>query len=80
MSTSGSLTRWFRDNLASEVIAAEENVGTNAYQALATLAADSPPGARGLVVLPYFSGERTPINDPDARGSDHRSYTFSHQS
>jgi xylulokinase len=28
----------------------------------------SPPGARGLVLLPYFSGERTPIHDPEARG------------
>ena len=25
-------------------------------------------GANGLIVLPYFSGERTPINDPDAKG------------
>ena len=27
-----------------------------------------PPGSEGLVVLPYFAGERTPIFDPDARG------------
>lgn len=27
-----------------------------------------PPGAEGLVCLPYFAGERTPLNDPDARG------------
>src|SRR5690606_9249891 len=27
-----------------------------------------PPGSEGLVVLPYFSGQRTPINDPRARG------------
>ncbi|MBN1934245.1 MAG: sugar kinase, partial [Anaerolineae bacterium] len=27
-----------------------------------------PPGSEGLVILPYFSGERTPLNDPDARG------------
>ncbi len=35
---------------------------------LAEEAASSPPGARGLVVLPYFSGERTPIHDPHAKG------------
>ena len=29
----------------------------------------SPPGAHGLVVLPYFSGERTPIHDPHAKGT-----------
>ena len=28
----------------------------------------SPPGANGLVLLPYFSGERTPIHDPNAKG------------
>ena len=27
-----------------------------------------PPGAEGLVMLPYFAGERTPLFDPDARG------------
>ena len=32
------------------------------------LADASPAGSRGVVVLPYFSGERTPLNDPDARG------------
>jgi xylulokinase len=31
-------------------------------------AANVQPGANGLIVLPYFSGERTPINDPKARG------------
>ncbi len=31
-------------------------------------AAATPPGADGLVVLPYFAGERTPIFDPRARG------------
>ncbi|MFE3166002.1 FGGY-family carbohydrate kinase [Streptomyces sp. NPDC059224] len=31
-------------------------------------AAASPPGANGLVMLPYFAGERTPVMDPDARG------------
>jgi xylulokinase len=68
MSTSGSLTRWFRDNLAPLEWAAEQEGGPNAYQALAELAGQSQPGAHGLVMLPYFSGERTPINDPQARG------------
>ena len=31
-------------------------------------AAETPPGADGLITLPYFSGERTPINDVDAKG------------
>jgi xylulokinase len=68
MSTSGALTRWFRDNFAAEEVAAEALGGTNAYQALADEAAAVPAGAAGLICLPYFAGERTPINDPEARG------------
>jgi xylulokinase len=68
MSTTGALTRWFRDNLGGEEMAAEAAGGPNAYAALAAGAASVPPGAGGLVCLPYFAGERTPINDPDARG------------
>jgi len=68
MSTAGSLTRWFRDNFAPREVAAESAGEANAYHALAELAAASPPGANGLVALPYFAGERTPIFDPDAKG------------
>lgn len=32
-------------------------------------AADLPPGAGGLLLLPYFAGERAPIWDNDARGA-----------
>lgn len=62
MATTGSLTRWFRDNFARELPLAD------AYGILSREAAAVPPGSMGLAVLPYFSGERTPINDPDARG------------
>jgi xylulokinase len=62
MATTGSLTRWFRDELAREL--PEEC----AYDQLFAAADKVPPGSEGLIVLPYFSGERTPINDPKARG------------
>jgi xylulokinase len=68
MSTTGALTRWFRDTLGREEMAAEAAGGPNAYAALAEAAALIAPGAEGLLCLPYFAGERTPINDPDARG------------
>ena len=35
---------------------------------LAEMAAKSPVGAKGLICLPYFEGERTPLHDPEARG------------
>jgi len=67
-STSGSITRWFRDNFAYMEVAAQKSGGKNAYAALAELLQDSPPGAKGLILLPYFEGERTPIYDPEAKG------------
>lgn len=57
MATSGAITGWLRDLF-----------GSSAYEELVALAECSPPGANGLLMLPYFAGERTPIPDPDARG------------
>ena len=57
MATSGAITEWLR-----------ELFGVADYGALLSEAAASPPGARGLLLLPYFAGERTPLLDPDARG------------
>ena len=68
MATTGALTRWFRDQLGGVELAAEAGGGPNAYAALAELATGVRPGSDGLICLPYFSGERTPINDPLARG------------
>jgi xylulokinase len=68
MATTGALTRWFRDQLAGEELASERAGGPSAYQALAERAGAIAPGSDGLICLPYFSGERTPINDPQARG------------
>ena len=63
LSTSGTLTHWFRNEFAHEFM----DIKAGAI-ALAQEAAASPAGAKGLLVLPYFSGERTPIHDPDAKG------------
>ncbi|MCL4562026.1 MAG: FGGY-family carbohydrate kinase, partial [Chloroflexi bacterium] len=59
MASSGSLIRWFRDQFASELD----------YPILDAEAAHLPAGADGLVLLPYFLGEKTPLNDPLARGT-----------
>ncbi len=63
LATSGTLTHWFRDQFARE-LPREEAFATLAAEAEAT-----PPGAGGLLFLPYFSGERTPIHDPYAKGA-----------
>jgi xylulokinase len=63
LATSGTLTHWFRDHFAKELSKEE------AFPLLAAEASNSPPGAKGLLCLPYFSGERTPIHDPMAKGA-----------
>ena len=57
MATSGAITDWLRDL-----------VGDTDHRDLLDAAAAAGPGAGGLLMLPYFAGERTPIQDPDARG------------
>jgi len=68
MSTVGSLTRWFRDQFSHCEVDKQVRTGIDAYASLANLLDKSPPGANGLVALPYFEGERTPFYDPDAKG------------
>lgn len=63
LATSGTLTHWFRDQFAREL---DRDA---AFATLAAEAAAAPPGANGLLMLPYFSGERTPIHDAQARGA-----------
>jgi xylulokinase len=57
MATSGALTGWLRGI-----------AGDPPFEQLVAEASTVPPGANGLVVLPYFAGERTPLFDPAARG------------
>lgn len=59
----GSVLRWARDMLFPDL-----GVGAAAYQRFDELARDVPPGAEGLLVLPYLDGERAPLWDPALRG------------
>ena len=68
MSTSGALLAWFRDEFAHDERQQAAKSGTNAFALLAEKAAQTRPGSGGLITLPYLSGERTPINDPKAKG------------
>ncbi|MEP4195492.1 MAG: FGGY-family carbohydrate kinase [Aliishimia sp.] len=63
LATSGTLTHWFRDQIAQDLDTDE------AFPALAQEASLSPPGANGLLMLPYFSGERTPVHNINAKGA-----------
>lgn len=58
MASSGSLVKWFSNQLA----------GGASPQELDAEAQSIEPGAGGIIALPYFLGEKTPIFDPSARG------------
>lgn len=58
MATTGSWTRWFRDQLAPNCDCAAVFAEAEAI----------PAAADGLLLLSDFSGERTPINDTQAHG------------
>jgi len=56
LSCAGSY-QWFHDKLAPG----------STFRELDRMVSEVPPGAEGLVFLPYLSGERTPHPDPHAR-------------
>ena len=56
MATTGSVTDWLRGLTGRD------------FDELTSEARESPAGADGLLMLPYFAGERTPYFDPRARG------------
>lgn len=58
MATSGSLVRW--------LVAV---CGGIDLETLDAEAAATPPGAGGVVCLPYFLGEKSPLHDPRQRGA-----------
>ncbi|MFV2144809.1 MULTISPECIES: xylulokinase [Isoptericola] len=55
---------------AARVLDAARTVLDTDFDGLARLALSAPPGADGLVLVPYLEGERTP-NRPDATGTLH---------
>jgi xylulokinase len=59
MASSGSLIKWFRNQFAPQLD----------YPDLDKAAEAIPAGSDGLILLPYFLGEKTPIQDPLARGT-----------
>jgi xylulokinase len=56
--SAGALTEWVRGL-----------TGGATFDELNEEAAGAGPGAGGLLALPYFAGERTPLFDPDLRGA-----------
>lgn len=67
--TAGAIVKWFRQVMCRYELEQEKASGRNAYDLLNEWAEKIPPGSEGLLVLPYFMGERSPIWDSNARGT-----------
>jgi xylulokinase len=67
--TAGSAYHWLKEQVCTSEAAEAAAQGENAYEIMNALLAQSPPGANGVLFLPYLLGERSPWWNPNARGS-----------
>jgi xylulokinase len=66
--TAGLTLRWFRDVFCAKERHVAEATGQDAYDLLTRMAGTVPPGADGLLILPYLQGNRLPESIPGFRG------------
>lgn len=69
MQAAGASYSWLRDTVCKDELRQAAQDGVSPYALIDAQAAVSPPGANGLVFLPYLMGERAPRWNPDASGS-----------
>ena len=69
MQAAGASYQWMRDQLCGVEVELARQGDISPYEQMNTLAAASPPGANGLIFLPYLMGERSPRWNPKARGA-----------
>lgn len=67
--TAGAIVKWFRNTFCQMEQHEESVSGVKVYDVLNAEAEKIKPGSDGLVVLPYFMGERSPVWDSDAKGT-----------
>lgn len=64
--SAGRLVRWYRDQFGG---ISGTGASCQAFSRLDEAAAQVPPGADGLIVLPHLLGRRTPTADANLRGA-----------
>ena len=69
MQAAGNSMHFMKELFQHELSGVAKERGCGVYQLIDELIADSPPGANGLLYLPYLLGERSPRWDPNARGA-----------
>jgi xylulokinase len=68
MQAAGGSYRWLRQEICGLEGREADETGEDVYEIMNRHAVESPPGARGLLFLPYLQGERSPHWNPRARG------------
>lgn len=67
--TAGSSVSWFLEQFCRDLALQAVATGEDLHELLEGEAARMPPGALGLLFLPYLMGERSPIWDGQASGA-----------
>ncbi len=68
MQAAGGSYQWLRDTFCLPEKDAAAQLKLSPYELMNLQAEQSPPGANGLLFLPYLLGERSPRWNPQARG------------
>ena len=63
-----SVYRWYRDEFGGVELLEADRSGADFYDLMNAKVAAIAPGAKGLLVMPYFAGAATPRYNPAARG------------
>jgi len=69
MQTAGSSYAWLKNEICTLEKAFGSEMGMSPYDLINKEIEKSPPGANGIIFLPYLLGERTPRWNPDAKGA-----------
>lgn len=69
MACSGAVLNWIVAEWGGAIAAEAATRNTTPHRLLDARADSVPPGAAGLLLLPYFLGEKTPLHDALARGT-----------
>jgi xylulokinase len=64
----GGSLGWFRDVLGQVELNASQLLDQSVFELFSAQVEKTPPGAHGLIFVPYMAGERTPLWNSHARG------------
>ena len=68
--TAGLCLQWLRDNVVAPGDGLVDSTPP-AFDAMTALARSVPPGSGGVMFTPWLAGERSPVDDRNARGGFH---------